>query len=410
MQEKTLTIEQEVLLQLVANSISNQPKDAVLNNANCNQIDWKKVVEESCSHAVALATFDAVLPYKGLIEQKIYDYWRNISASILQSNFSVMYAQVELIDMLQKTSVDYVILKGTAAAEYYPKPELRALGDVDFLIDTSKMAQVKDLLVSKGYQKSHEEHIHHVVFRKGKAHLEMHFEVSGIPSGEVGDIVREYLTEVVEKPVERLHERGCFLSPTDKYHGLVLLLHMQHHMLGEGLGLRHLCDWATYVNKTYNEPFWEEELIPFLNKIGLLTYMSVLTKTCSVYLKSVCPKWVKEVDACICEQVIMDILACGNFGSNDRVRSKGGMFVSEHGKEGTKHSRLYHVFKIIHSETIKTKMVKKCKLLYPIGYIGKLFWHVGRALTGKSKPIRVLEQAKKRKAIYDKLKIFEVDS
>lgn len=405
-----LTREQKILLYLAARSISDDPSSLVLPETDFEGLDWGEIVTASNTQAITLATFDAVTPYKKYIPEDIYVRWKNTAMSILQSDFSVVQAQVDLVDILNSQAFPYIILKGMAAGAYYPNPEIRALGDVDFLIDPSQQAQVESALLENGYQKSHGDHPNHVVFRKPKAHLEMHFEVAGVPYGWQGDAVREFIKNAVFESRKREHDMGDFNVPSDLYHGLILLLHMQHHMLGEGLGIRHLCDWAVYVNQTYTQAYWMETLIPFLKKIGLFTYTAVMTKTCATYLHNVCPDWAMGAEAETCAEVIEDILACGNFGRNDEQRSKGGMLVSEHGKDGTKHSRIYYLFKILHDETRGTKAVKKCCLLYPFAYIWKVLWHLFRTASGKSKPLKVFAEAEKRKTVYEKLEVFEAEN
>lgn len=409
MQSVVLTKEQKILLFLTAKSIAKDPLSLVLDERDLEGVDWKVVVDMATKQAVPLATFDAVAPYVKTIPQEIFIKWQKIAMSVLHSGFFVVQSQAELVKILTEKFYPYIILKGLAANAYYPNKGIRALGDVDFLINPAQQAEIEGVLIEKGYEKSHGDHPNHVVFKKSRAHLEMHFEVAGVPYGAKGDLVREFLKSAVFEPKACTQDGFDFFVPTPENHALILLLHMQHHMLGEGLGLRHLCDWATFVNATYDEPFWQEKVIPFLKKIGLYRYASVMTKTCTNYLKSACPDWAKEVDDDVCAEVVEDVLACGNFGQNDPERSKGGMLVSEHGKDGTKHGRLYHLFKILHDETIGTKLVKACVIFYPFAYIYKIFWHLWRTVTGKSKPLKVYSEAEKRKKVYDKLKVFDGD-
>ena len=407
MRKDILTKEQKILLFLTAKSIAKDPSLLTLNQGDLDGVDWQTVAIASNKQAVPLATFDAVTPYLSAVPQDVYAKWQKIAMAVLHSGFFVMQSQADLIEILNSRDFPYIILKGAAANGYYPNKGIRAFGDVDFLIDPEKQAEIENLLIEKGYEKSHGDHPNHVVFTKPRAHLEMHFEVAGVPYGKQGERVREFLKNAVFTPQKKTCDGGEFNAPSDVNHALILLLHMQHHMLGEGLGLRHLCDWATFVNATAKQDFWQAQLIPFLKEIGLFTYTAVMTKTCAIYLKTACPNWANAVDEEICQEVILDVLACGNFGQNDAQRSKGGMLVSEHGKDGTKHGRLYYLFKILHDETLSSKMVKFCVLLYPIAYIGKIFWHLGRAISGKSKPIQVFTEAEKRKKVYDKLKVFE---
>lgn len=409
MQKEILTKEQKILLFLTAKSIAEDPTLISCEESDMQGVDWQAVAIASNKQAVPLATFDAVAPYSDLIPQDVYAKWQKIAMTVLHSGFFVMQSQADLIEILNSRGFPYIILKGASANAYYPNGSIRAFGDVDFLIDPLNQSEIENILIENGYAKSHGDHPNHVVFKKPRAHLEMHFEVAGVPYGRQGEEVKAFLKNAVKEPKKRLQDGNEFNAPSDVNHALILLLHMQHHMLGEGLGLRHLCDWATFVESTYRQTFWIETLIPLLKKIGLFTYASTMTKTCSIYLKTVCPDWASSVKDEICEEVILDVLACGNFGQNDALRSKGGMLVSEHGKDGTKHGRLYYLFKILHDETLSSKMVKFCVLLYPIAYIGKVFWHLGRTITGKSKPMQVFTEAEKRKKVYDKLKVFEIE-
>ena len=405
---ESLTREERIVLHLTARSISEEPSTLVLEEEAFQNVDWEEIERISRVQAITLSAFDALSAYKQYVSAYVYGYWKKNAFSALQSNYFVMQSQAELTKILEGKGYPYIILKGLSACAYYPKGDLRSLGDVDFLIEESEQQEIENVLVENGYKKSELETDHHIVFYKNKAHLEMHFEVAGISYGKVGERVRAFLKDALFTYQVRGEENFC--APNDAYHGLILLLHMQHHMLGEGLGLRHLCDWATYVNKTHEQAFWNESLLTFLKKIGLYTYAQTMTKTCATYLHSRCPDWAQSAEDTLCQEVIKDVLACGNFGRNDEERSKGGMLVSEHGKEGTKHGRAYYLFKLLHTETIGNKAVKRCKICYPFVYVWRIFWHVIRTLSGKSKPIKVFNEAKKRKEIYDKLKVFERDA
>lgn len=50
-------------------------------------------------------------------------------------------------------------------------------------------------------------------------------------------------------------EDGNMVCPSDFHHGLILLLHTSHNMLGERIGLCHLCDWTVFVNSFTKDKF-----------------------------------------------------------------------------------------------------------------------------------------------------------
>ena len=385
----------------------------VLLNLNFNgqmpeNIDFKAVVNEAFKQSVLLMVYDKFndtnapfLENAPKLQEVVY--------SLMTKNNRANKAQQELANMLENEGFEYVIIKGEAAARYYPNPSLRSLGDVDFLINPKDKEKIDALLKQNGFSSSHEDHICHVVYKKGKKHLEMHFEVAGIPNGEKGEKVREFLKETVDRPIIRETEYGRFSAPDHQHHAVILLLHMQHHMLSEGIGLRHLLDWGYFVNETAQLPFWEESVNPFLKEIGLFTYACVMTKTCSIFFGSACPNWVKDAPNDVCEEILEDILSGGNFGKKDTVRKASGLMVSNRGKDGTTHKKSYYLLKTLSASVHETHPVtKKHKILFPVFFVYKAARHLVLIALGKRVSFsKSIPQATKRKQLYDKLHIFE---
>lgn len=397
------TNEQRVLLALIRKSLFD---------IDCDftdlEIDWKQVMIESRAQAVLLLACDSAAHVKELIPAEIFEEWKMRAFRSMMNNMKVQKSQRDMISILSEKRYPYMILKGLAAAYYYPRPELRALGDVDFLIDSDMKVDISDLFVENGYEKSLENHICHVVFKKPGAHLEMHFEPSGIPNGEQGEKVRAFLDKAVYKCSEVKVGNDVFNMPNAMYHGMILALHMQHHQVSEGLGLRHLCDWACFVNKTVDESFWKELLAEFAS-IGLLTYIKLMTKTCSLYLGSKLPVWAEEVDDQICEDIMNDILASGNFGNKDEIRSKSGRMVSNHGKDGTNHTKVFYLYKNWHmSSAEKNPAVKNNKLRWLFEDIKRAIIYLYKMMKGERLSfIKMIPEADKRKKLYEEFQLFK---
>lgn len=403
-----ITKEASVLLHLLRRNF--RPDTVLLPNSVLETVDWQTVMQESAHQAVMLSAFDAAVQYKTFIPNPVYQTWLQRSSRALYSNLKVEKAQCEMVALLEKRGYAYVILKGESAASYYPKPELRHLGDVDFLIDATQKEEIEKIFLEAGYTSELHEHICHVVLKKPGAHLEMHFEIAGIPYGRPGEIVREYIQDTLSCK-KRIGSVGtAFSSPEEAHHGLILLLHMQHHMVSEGLGLRHLCDWAAFVDKTWEMPFWEERLLPLLKRIGLYKYATVMTKICADTLGTVCPTWV-HAEAELCGAVLQDILAGGNFGRKDRERRSAGMMISEHGKDGISHGSLYNLWRTLHQTTSsKFPVVKRVKVLHPVldAYRAGVYL-CRRAASKRPSLVNMGKFAKERRSIYEQLQIFEVE-
>ena len=49
-------------------------------------------------------------------------------------DWQAVYEHVEFLSILEKQEIPYVVLRGTAAAMYYPNPMLREMGGVDVYV------------------------------------------------------------------------------------------------------------------------------------------------------------------------------------------------------------------------------------------------------------------------------------
>ena len=398
------TLEQRVLIELLAGEISGEIR---LCEADLKSVNWAKVLKEAKAQAVPLMAAEAVVKYKDDIPN--YNDWENAAATAHAINVRTEYNEQKLNEIMK--GHPFVILKGMAAAAYYPKPYERSIGDIDFLIDPAEKQELEELLSKNGYKNRNMDHICHVVFNKGDAHLEMHFEIAGIPYGKAGEIIREFMTDAVKHSVTAEFDGWSFTAPEDIYHGLIILLHMQHHMLGEGLGLRHICDWACYVQKTENMPFWAE-LLNLFERVGILTYAKVITKICSMYFHINCPEWAESADEELCVDVMGDVLTGGNFGRKDRARSKSGMMISEHGKSGTRRGKFSNLFWTLHHTTAtRFPIVKKCPVLYPVLDCYRAFLYLVKMANGeRNSLVKLVPAANQRKSVYDRLYLFETEN
>ena len=395
-----MTREDQFLLELLKGSLWGSTIEL-----DPKEVDWETLLDTAALQTVTLSAFDGAAQIKNQIPKEIYVRWQQVAFRKLQSNMQVTAAQEELITILEQSAFPYVILKGSAAAFYYPNSELRQLGDVDFLINPEQKQAIAMKLMEAGYTRSHEDHICHQVFKKERAHLEMHHEPAGIPNGTAGEILRGVLAETLN---HRQVQNG-FSAPAPFYHGLILLLHMQHHMVSEGLGLRHLCDWACFVYKTHRDAFWQERMIPLLKEIGLLRYMNVMTAVCVSTLGIEGPDWMEPVSKTLKDAILGDILQGGNFGRKDPKRSASKIMISNHGKDGVGRSKAYYLYDTLHQSTLEQyPFAKKSKLFGFLIDCGRALRYLVGAATGNRYSLRSLaKDADSRTDIYRQLEIFE---
>lgn len=397
-----MTKEQRALLTILRHGID--PNTTLPEADFC---DWAAVLAEARQQAVSLFAYEVISGMKDRLPEEVVKDLSDYGMRRIARNMAVMNSQRKLAAIMKDRP--YVILKGEAAAAYYPKPELRSLGDVDFLVEKQTYAHLHELFTQMGFSSPEHQNDHHTTYRTPTGVLEMHYEPPGIPTGAQEGPVREYLADLLSTRQTRESAFGSFPVPEDRLHGLILLLHMQHHMLGEGIGLRHLMDWGCFVAATAEKPFWEESLLPLLKKVGLFTYCAVMTKTCALQLGTPCPCWAQDADEALCDEVLADILEGGNFGRKDTLRATSAHMVSDSGKSGTKRSKLGNLWAVFHrSVAARYPVVKKYPVLYLVFYPIKAVRYIFLMLTGKRGSLaKALPQATVRRQLYGKLHIFE---
>ena len=370
--------------------------------------DWQEVYEECKKQAVIIPAFLSCqqLPLNEEMRQCIEDAANDCVFQCIRNETWHGYLDC----LMRENNIPYVVLKGAASAYYYPKAEIRQSGDVDFLVHKEDIERASAVLKQEGFQPWEEDHICHIVFQKDQLHFEMHFEPAGVPNGKAGKIIREYLRDIQATSIEIRNKTFSCRIPAFFHHGLILLLHMQHHLLSEGIGLRHLCDWAVFFASCSEDEFkniFQERL----TRAGIWQFAKSISLTAHIAVGAPYRSWMGD-DYDLAMNLLNDILSGGNFGSKDEQRMYEGMFISNRGKDGVRHPRalqfIYTLNQVVYTHW---PMAKRWKLFLPLGWLFFGIRQIIRMLTGKRKKVNFIESyhnSSRRKELYQQLRLFEV--
>ena len=339
------------------------------------------------------------------------DRIRKQSLSAIRRNMDILLQHQYLHELMTKAGIPYVVLKGAASAYYYPLPHQRMMGDVDFLVPGDDVERTAELLKAEGFTPSDDHHDFHIAFHKERMNFELHFDPPGVPGGEVGRIVREYCADIITAAKTVQSGMVTFQNPEPFHHGLVMLLHMKNHLLAEGIGLRHLCDWAVLVDRFSDDEFramFEEKL----KKTGLWRF--AVTVSLSAHLAIGLPyrKFMGD-DRDLALGLLTDILSGGNFGRKKEGRTEEGLFISHYGQDGVPQSRIVRLVsaanRIVYNHW---PVARKVKLLLPFGW---LYWgglRLVREIAGTRQPMQYAKaylDAQPRTELYRRLQLFETE-
>ena len=190
--------------------------------------------------------------------------------------------------------VPYVILKGTSAAQYYPYPKLRTMGDIDIITKREDYDCACMQLIDNGFIETtslaDKERGRHRSFVKDKYIVEMHAFFASMNDVDKA----KYFDDLVVNNIN------------------VLIEHINQHM-EEGVGLRQIIDWMMFVDKCLPDEKWAE-FQEYARKTGLEPLAIAVTRMCELYLGLREHEWCSAVDEGLCSELMDYILACGNFG------------------------------------------------------------------------------------------------
>lgn len=401
---------QSTLLNLTAHALFNTPVHIT------ESVDWPSVFEEAYAQAVVPIAYMAAKPFIPADEKK---RWESLSTRVIGNSIRMDYEHVELHNLMSEAGIPYVAMKGSASAWYYPEPILRTMGDVDFLVKREDLGRTAKALESAGFRavedNENQAHIgYHRIQGRISSTWEMHWSLAGIPKGEAGDMVRNYLEDMIETAVEIVTPDGKYMIPDAFHHGLIMLIHTAGHMINTGVGLRHLCDWAVFVEKFSDEEFRDI----FENKLktaGLWHFARLLTQLSIQYLGCPYKKWAMEdVNVSLIESILTDIFAGGNFGGKDPERINQAKLITDQRKNNVDDSSMIkQLFSTMNEKArIGMPVCEKIPALLPVGWIYVGGRHIGRILAGERPKIHVgkmIDGASERKEIYKQFRLFEAE-
>lgn len=404
MTEGILNKTEQALLDLLANNLFDAGK-----SFEGVAVDWRLVWYEAYLQGVSLTAF-ADFPEEFSVSEGFSAIKKNLQSNI-SDNLAVNKSHIKIHRILTDEKIPYVILKGLASALYYPDCLLRSMGDVDFLVGEADLEKTCKALEQNGFVASEKSHGDHIVYTDEVCRYELHTKPAGVPEGEAGEMVKGYLTDILENKELQNSLFGEICVPSEFHHGIIIILHTCHHLTGSGIGLRHLCDWAVFVNSLSEIEFIELFQEKF-KETGLWKFAQVLTGVCEKYLSCPAKAWVGEVDEELVDALAKDIFAGGNLGQKSNDRSHEAMVLPKYGDEKNKGKSNFGRFISYINQSVKNnwKSAEKNKILLPIGWMYFGGRYVFRSLKGERPKIKVnsfIAEAKQRTEVFERLKLFE---
>ena len=276
-----------------------------------SQKEWACILDMAQEQAIVGITVKGLdklpaeqLPAKGLLLQ-----W--IGLAQLTGGTYLLHCERarELTNEFNTAGFRSCVLKGIGLAQLYPQPESRQLGDIDLWVEGDRkkvMAWMNKLGVAG-----------HVIWHHVDADFfddvptEIHFHPCWLYNPFCNSRLQSWFDEQRDAQMSVDKALG-FAYPSVQFNAIYSLVHLYHHLIEEGIGIRHIIDYY-YVIKALPEED-RVAVVKELKQFGLLS----LARAMMWVLQNACGM---PADNLICEpnvregKFLMDeVMRGGNFG------------------------------------------------------------------------------------------------
>lgn len=438
----------------ICNMISNSlwGFDEKIGAAPLSMADWTELKAELNSQTVAGIPLEYMMNNMALEEDVKADVSLTAFAQV-GAWTRLMEAQQNLINLLADNGIDMAVIKGIVAGVNYPKPEYRAMGDVDFFVRKKDFDRTFQLLLDNGYEAPDGDFIaakeisddkyHHVELTKDGVIFELHKAMASAGTGRAYD---EYFHNIIEESLDHIDQ-----ITVDRYtipvfptmvNGLIFIRHIIQHLAeSKGIGLRHLLDWMMFVDKYVDDDYWyggtldgtpapksgtldgtpvpetgtldgtpaaQNSFQSCVDSIGLKDAAIVMTRICQLHLglSAESITWCADADEQLCEDIFSIIMNGGNFGRKNAQENEGANVLY-------KNKSVFGFFASLQDLGIRNwAFGRKHAVLRPFAWLYQICRYIRKGLFRKH-PIRSLREdiakSKGKRTVIERLNVKKDD-
>lgn len=294
----SIDLEQRCLLELLKASLFCTTPELP------DKVNWEKIF--------VLARSQCVVPLiASYVPREFRDNWLNLTYQNKAHYMQLIHEQNSLVQLFKNNNIPFAILKGTAAAIYYPNPSLRTYGDIDFCVSNDFFDSAKSLLDNANYSfiSNNERQF---VYKKNGIEFELHLKFSSKHyKNNIDHIVLNGLANFQIYKVAN----NAFPGLSTYENGIVLLGHILQHLKESGIGLRQIIDWMMFVHQELDDTSWEKHFRRLALEAGLEKLAITVTYMCKKWFQlpdSI--TWCDKADEDAANRLLIQIFEDGNFG------------------------------------------------------------------------------------------------
>lgn len=270
-------------------------------------VDWNELLDLSLDQGLTGIIVDGMnrcfemgIPIGMSLSTKMK--WIGVVGRMEQS-YRIHYEAIrQLATFYAEYGIKMMVIKGLGLSMNYPIPNHRPTGDVDIYL-FGKQKKGDSLIANRLNVNIDNSHHNHSVFGYKGIMIENHYNFVNVYAHRSQKKVDEWL----KKEVQNAYEQDGFWLPSPQFNALYILRHAACHFAAQGIALRHVIDWATFVDKYYEEVDWDLHWRQ-CSEMNMCKFLLAINNLCVEQLGFSASKFKTEDKMVLNDRVLKDIM------------------------------------------------------------------------------------------------------
>ena len=282
--------------------------------------DWETMYDMAKKQAVIGVVFESVqrMGQNATIPRQLMMNWFYKVNQTKTRNMLLNQRSAELVTMFRQDGFDCCVLKGQGNAMMYPNPYARSSGDIDLQVKGGRDLVVQYVKKRFPHTKTAYQHVDYPIFKK------VPVEVHNLPVFLNNPFYNKRLKRWFDNHSEEMYSHevdlpdgaGRIPVPSLRFNIVFQLAHLMHHLLDEGIGLRHMLDYYFLLLKVYEERISLAGMSDELDRLGLRKFAGAVMYIMHDVLGLDEAFLIVPVDEGRGRTLLNEILGGGNFGKH----------------------------------------------------------------------------------------------
>lgn len=274
----------EILRQTIWGVAPNAADAITTAAADLDESEWFRLHALAVRQGVVALLFDGLMSAGVTIPHHVKMRFISSTDHIEKEYAKKRRIARKLAEVYAGEGIRMMILKGIGISMLYPVAHHRPSSDIDIYLcgDQRRGDELLHKLYGISIDKGRH---HHTVFRIKNILIENHYDFIEAHSRASSQRAEQRLKELVanEQPLEADIDGVTYLTPSPTMNALFLTLHSAAHFAAENISIRHLCDWAFFLNAYSKQVDWQE-IMHLSDELGFRPFLDVMNGACVRYL------------------------------------------------------------------------------------------------------------------------------